>query len=69
MDIQNAKETLKQAIDKAFKSGCYNLVEAKNVTDALIVVLEMPEFEPQGVPQPISSEELKKFNPEQAEKA
>jgi hypothetical protein len=34
-----------------------------------LVVTNMPEFEPQGEPQPISAEDLKKFNPEQAEKA
>jgi hypothetical protein len=69
MDIKLAKQVLTEALDRAFKAGLFNVVEAKNVTDALLVVTNMPEFEPQGEPQPISAEDLKKFNPEQAEKA
>jgi len=67
MDIKLAKQILNEAINKAFVSGVFNLVEAGNVTVALQTINEMPEFQPLGAPEPISQEDLNKFNGERAE--
>jgi hypothetical protein len=58
MDIQLAKQILNEAINKAFVSGVFNLVEAGNVTTALQTINEMPEFQPLGEPQPASEQDL-----------
>jgi len=58
MDIELAKQILNEAINKAFVSGVFNLVEAGNVTTALQTINEMPEFQPLGEPQPASQHDL-----------
>jgi hypothetical protein len=58
MDIKLAKQILNEAINKAFVSGVFNLVEAGNVTVALQTINEMPEFQPLGEPQPASEQDL-----------
>lgn len=52
MELNQAKETINQAINAALLKGCYSLEDMKVIIQALEKINEMPDVE-FSIPQPL----------------